>query len=357
MVSRPVRTFVQHAAFQNALHAGVAVLLLIGAVAFVQRTWDILQPLIVAIVLATALWPWISRIEDLRLGQGGWRVPRVAATTAVFVLTFGVAGLVIWVALAALLPEVDRGLAAFPVQTGPIREWLQPFRTGDVAGGASKIAGEVATQAAGGQTTDQSTPVNLVGLGVALFGGVLQLALVLIFTFFLLLEGERFACWILRLVPFERRQGAQELGVRIRNRISKWVLAQALYGGISGLIIGFTMSLLLIPSPWLYAIIGATLGIFPGLGPWVAMVPAFGVALGLSVWQATSVAVFGVAMYVLDSTTLSTRIYGGLLHLPMFIVLIALLIGAAMMGVWGAMIAAPVAAAIETIFENELDAG
>jgi predicted PurR-regulated permease PerM len=57
-------------------------------------------------------------------------------------------------------------------------------------------------------------------------------------------------------------------------------------------------------------------------------------------------------MYIIDSTALSTRIYGGLLHLPMFVVLLALLIGAALLGVWGAMIAAPVAAGVQTLLED-----
>lgn len=354
-----MRSFVQHPAFQNAFHGGAAILVLVAAVVAVQRAWDILQPLVVAAVLATALWPWIARIEHVQLGPNHWHIPRVVAAASVFLITFSAAAIIITVSLAELLPALDRGLAAFPEQTGGISAYLQPFRIGDVAAGAGKIAGDVASQATGVQvdTRDQSAPFNVPRLGVALFGGFLQLGLVLVFTFFLLLEGERFGCWMLNLVPFEQRAHTHDLGIRIRNRVSRWVLAQVLYGSISGVIIGVTMSLLQLPSPWMYAIIGATLGIFPGLGPWIAMVPAFGVALGLSAWQATAVAVFGMGMYVVDSTTLSSKIYGDMLHLPMFVVLIALLIGASLMGVWGAMIAAPVAAGIQSIVEDQLASG
>jgi predicted PurR-regulated permease PerM len=86
----------------------------------------------------------------------------------------------------------------------------------------------------------------------------------------------------------------------------------------------------------------------------VALLPAFGVALGLSGWQAVAVAAFGLAMYVVDSTTLSPKIYGELLQLPMFAVLLALLLGAALMGVWGAMIAAPVAAGLQSVLEDQI---
>jgi predicted PurR-regulated permease PerM len=190
---------------------------------------------------------------------------------------------------------------------------------------------------------------------LGLFGGFLQLGLVLVFTYFLLLEGGRFSNWVLRFLPPERRARARRLGLRVRDRISRWVLAQVIYGSLSGLVIWLAMAIFQLPSPWLYGMVGATLGIFPGLGPWIAMVPAFAVALGLSTWQATAVAGFGVAMYVLDSTSLSTKIYGELLGLPMFVVLIALLLGAALMGVWGAMIAAPVAAGIHSVLEDQMD--
>jgi predicted PurR-regulated permease PerM len=312
------------------------------------------------VVLATALWPWVSRVAAVRIGAHDWRLPRALAAALVYLVTFSVAGVVIWVALAALLPEIDHGLASYPDQTALLRNYLQPFRTGDLAAGASKLAGDVArqaTEAATGVQSDPAAPVNASALVLALFGGVMQVGLVLLFTFFLLLEGGHFSCWLLRLVRWEQQAHARRVGLRIRDRISNWVLAQAIYGSVSGLAIFLTLSLLQLPSPWLYGIIGATLGIFPGLGPWIAYLPAFAVALGLSVWQATAVLVLGVAMYVIDSTTLSTRIYGGLLHLPMFVVLLALLIGAALMGVWGAMIAAPVAAGIETLIEDLVASG
>jgi predicted PurR-regulated permease PerM len=354
-----VRSLIHDPAFQTALRGGTAVLVLVAGVLVLQRTWAIVEPLFVSAVVATALWPWVTRLEQLRLGPSGWRLPRFAATSLVFLVTFSTAGVVIWVALGALLPDIDRGLSAFPDQTGFLRDALQPFRGGDFAAGAGQLASDVARQATtpppAGQSASQAAPVNATALALALFGGVLQLALVLIFTLFWLMEGGRFACWLLTLVPLEQRAHAHRVGVRIRDRISRWVLAQVIYGSVSGAVIWLTTSVLQLPSPWLYGIIGATLGIFPGLGPWIAYVPAFLVALGLSVWQTTAVAALGVCMYVVDSTTLSTKIYGELLHLPMFVVLLALLLGAALMGVWGAVIAAPVAAGIQTILQDQLN--
>ena len=341
-------------AFHVALRASLAVLLVFAGALFVQRAWEIVQPLLVAIVLATALWPWVTSIAHARLGPCSWHVPRVFAAALVYVATFSLAGLAIWLALRAVLPELDRLLTAYPDQTAPIRAYLDPFRTGDLASGAGKLAQAVVNQAATGQpsASQASAPVNVPAFALATFGGVLQLGLVLVFTFFLLMEGDHCASWLIQWVPSGHQPRVSMLGLRIRDRISRWVLAQLLYGSISGAIIWIAMWALGLPDPWLYATIGATLGIFPGLGPWIAMVSAFVVTLGLSAWQAVAVAIFGTTIYIVDSTTLSTKIYGELLRLPMFAVLLALLVGGAVMGIWGALIAAPVAAGLETILED-----
>jgi hypothetical protein len=86
----------------------------------------------------------------------------------------------------------------------------------------------------------------------------------------------------------------------------------------------------------------------------VATVLAFFVALGLNPWKAAAVGAFGIAMYVADSTAISTKIYGEILRLPLFIVLLALFLGGALMGVWGALIATPVAAAIDLVIRDHL---
>ena len=349
-------------AFQAGWRASLAVLLVVGAVLLVQRAWDVVEPLIVAVVLATALWPWVSRISDAPIGPAAWRIPRLLATALVYIFTFAVAGMVLWLALQALLPEIDGVLATYPDQTAPLRDYLQPFRTG-LAGGAGQLASEVARQAGSGsgqapQTSfGEQAPINITALALGLLGGVLRLGLILVFTFFLLVDGERCARWLLDWLPANNRPELERLGASIRDRISRWVLAQLLYGSISGLIIWLAMSLIGLKTPWIYAIVGATLGIFPGLGPWVAMVPAFFVALGLSAWQALAVGAFGVGMYIVDSTTLSTKIYGELLRLPMFVVLLALLTGAALMGIWGALIAAPVAAGIQSVLDYRTGRG
>lgn len=346
-------------AFQNGLRAALGVLAVFALLLLIFKAWIIFEPLIVSIFLAAALWPSVSRISSVPLGSARWRPPRFVAAALIYVGTLASVGLMVWVLLAGILPQADRMLSAYPQQTGFIQQYLQPFRSGDLAAGAAKVAGDVAkeatgsTPAAGTQTPASPPPgVSIGALAVSLFGGVATLVLVLVFTFFLLLDGDKFAQWVLMTLPRDRRAELRMLGLEIRDRVSRWVRAQFTYAAVSGILMATGMFAFQIPSPWLYGVLSAVLALLPGLGPGFAAVPAFLVALEMSTWQAVAVLVFGLLVYALDGTVLVPRIYGGVMQLPMFVVLVATLLGADLMGIWGAMIASPVAVAIQIVLRT-----
>lgn len=345
-------------AFPMALRAGAAVLAVAAAAFFLYLAWPILRPLLVAIVLATTLWPWVTRITAWQLGPTGWRMPRVCAAALVYLTTFALVAFASWVMVRQALPRIDDLLASYPRQTTVLREYLEPFRQGDVATGARRVAEDVAAEATG--TSDRPKAASTAGdtrpapldpwaLASSFLGGIVTLGLVLIFTFFLLLDGDRYAQWAVMMLPRGQRLWARTIGLSIRDRLSQWVMAQIVYGLASGLIVGGAMWAIGLPTPWLYGLAGTALALFPGVGPALAAIPAFFVATGHSTWQAGVVIVFGVALWAIDAVVIAPRIYGTLLRLPMLVVLVAMLLGAVVMGVWGALIAPPVAAAVQAL--------
>jgi predicted PurR-regulated permease PerM len=343
-------------AFQGALRASLAVILVVGLLALAVAAWEVVEPLLVASVLATALWPWVSRISSAPLGPKRWRIPRIVATSLIYASALATSILFIWIMLTSLVPAVDRVLAAFPEQTAQARQFLEPFRAGDLATGAAKVAEDVAREATNGQAPGEGGaegPSFSVGtLAIALFGGLTNLVLVLLFTFFLLLEGDRLAHGLLLTLPKDRRIHFRALGLQIRDQVSRWVLAQVVYASVSGLIVGTATWLLQLPTPWIYGMLGVFFGLFPGLGPATATIPAFLVALDLSYWQTVGVAALAVVVYALDSAVLVPKIYGDFMRLPMLVVLVATLVGALLMGVWGAMLASPVAVAVQILLRD-----
>ncbi len=343
--------------FQTALRATMAVVL-VGAVIFlVYKAWGVIQPLIVAIFISTALWQWVTRIASVPIGPRRWRMPRFVAATLIYLFTSIAAALVIWTVVSQLLQGVEVLARAFPDQAKTLQDFVQSFETGNIAGAAGTLIEDLTGQDTGaagpeGQVADNGALRNAWAVAVGVLGGLANIGLTLVFTFFLLLEGNRASQWALMAFPRDRRLHFRALGERIRDRIGNWTLATFLYSSTGFIIVGAVMWALQVPSPWLYAIGGFALAAFPGIGPALTAIPAFFVVVGASSWQPIAVAVFGIVYFIVDGMVISPRIYGAVMRLPSFIVLVAVLTGGALMGVWGALIAPLVAVTAEAVLRD-----
>lgn len=340
-----MRASLASGSFGAGVRLGLGLLAVAAGAILVWRAWGVLQPLLIAAVLATALWPWVSRLASWR-AAGRWRLPRPLAVALIYVTTSLAAGALIWVTVASSLPILERITAEFPGPTAELRGYLDAFRSGDLGSGARRVVEEAASDGARQAEPDPLAPGSV---AVGLLGGLFTLGLVLIFTFFLLLEGDHFVGWAFQLLPRERRAEARGLALRIRDRMSNWILGWLVYGGVSGVVVTVAMVALGIPDPWLYGIGALVLALLPGLGPFLVTVPAFVVALGLASWQAPAVAAFGLAYYLADVAVLAPRLMGHSVRVPTFVALVALFVGIALMGLWGALIATPIAAAIHQV--------
>ena len=198
----------------------------------------------------------------------------------------------------------------------------------------------------------RTSPVDPGGLLLSLLGGILNTALVLIFAFFLLLEGNRFAQWGIVLVPGPSRPRMRALGLRIRDRASQWVLATVIYSSLAAAILTAGLFVIGLPNPWLFGILGAMMALIPGLGVGLVAIPAALVALSLSTWQVIAVVIFGLTLHVVDATVLAPKVFGNRLRLPTFVVFVAILLGSELLGLWGAIIALPLAAGIDLVLRD-----
>lgn len=109
------------------------------------------------------------------------------------------------------------------------------------------------------------------------------------------------------------------------------------------------LSVLGVPEALLLALVAALADAIPIAGILIATVPAALLALTVS-WQATAIVVGAYVGYQqVENYLLTARIYGEALHISSFVVLVAALVGAQLLGVAGALLALPVAAVLPVI--------
>jgi predicted PurR-regulated permease PerM len=192
----------------------------------------------------------------------------------------------------------------------------------------------------GGAAIDAIGRIALVGLGiVSMF----------VMGFYWLMEKTL----IRRLLLSNLDEGTGDRIARIwedvEGKVGGWLRGQLLLCLIIGGSAGIGYYLLDVRFWLLLAVLAGVMELIPILGPWIGGIPAVMVAL-LDSWEkAAIVAIFLILLQLAENAILVPRIMKGTIGLSPLTVFIAVLAGGAYMGVLGALLAIPFAAALQVI--------
>jgi predicted PurR-regulated permease PerM len=195
-----------------------------------------------------------------------------------------------------------------------------------------------------------------IGLLTGLGGGIIGVVTVLIISFYYLMEK----AWIRRLALFttspETRIRVSRTLDEVEEKVGGWLRGQltlCLIIGVTATIGYAVMGVNFWPLLGLWA--GIT-EIVPILGPWLGGVPAVIIALTQGWEKALLVVGFILLLQMTENAILVPRIMRGAVGLTPLTVFIAILVGTEFAGVAGALLAIPVAAAIQVLLSQYTEA-
>jgi predicted PurR-regulated permease PerM len=187
------------------------------------------------------------------------------------------------------------------------------------------------------------------GLGLVL--GIFNLALLPIFTFFLLRDWDRLIASVDALIPPRYRETARRIGHEVDTRLGGFVQGQITVA--LTLAVLYSIGLRLVGIDLAYLV-----GIMAGL---LFVVPYLGTVIGIVLSVALSILKFGFDGHLLgvaaafaipqafEGWFLTPRIMGDKVGLHPMVIMVALLVGGNLMGVWGMLVAIPVTATISVL--------
>ena len=149
-----------------------------------------------------------------------------------------------------------------------------------------------------------------------------------------------------RLAPASRRARTVLLGDEIIVKIGGYVLGMAILALIAGVASFAWMGLLGVPYPLLLAVLVALLNIVPVVGSVTAGVIASLAALTVSGPVALATVGFFVVYRVFEDYVLLPQIIGRTIKVPAVATVVAVVLGGAVLGVLGAVIAIPLVGVI-----------
>jgi putative permease len=306
---------------------------LFAVLVLVQVLSEITYPLALifgGVVIAQGLAPIVAWLTPT--------VPRGLAVVLVYLVIVGLAGTAAWYFVPVLILEIAAFAERLPRIEGTVVEELMewsPVGGDELAAVSADLFGQFMSM--------------LIGLpGIALAAAT-NLVLVLFLSLYWLIAQPALRGWFLGLIPSEHRDRARDVTAEVGSTVGGYVrgvlisavlVATLTYAGL--LVIG-------IPSALVLAAFAGIGELIPVLGPFIAAVPALLVALGSNDVNVFVVAAFYLVLQQIESNVVLPLVMRGQAQIPPLLSLVAFLIGAAVGGVVGALIAIPLFGALRVI--------
>ncbi|GAA5186403.1 AI-2E family transporter [Rugosimonospora acidiphila] len=187
---------------------------------------------------------------------------------------------------------------------------------------------------------------GLLGAGKVVLSATASTLTVLVLTVYLLADLPRIRRLIYRLIPASRRPRAILLGDEMFTRVGGFVLGNLLTSLIAGVGTFVWLVVFHVPYPVLLAIAVAFLDLVPVVGSTVGGILVSLIALTVSVPVAVATLAFYIVYRLAEDYLIVPKIIGRTVQVSATTTILAVLLGGAVLGFVGALIAIPVAAAI-----------
>lgn len=299
---------------------------------------------VIAAFLAVGLDPVVRFLQHRGLRRG----PAVAIVFVGVIAIFTGFGAIV---IPDMVDQATELIDSAPDQIDSLTRtpWINQMN--DEYGVIDNLSRQLRDRASSGDTVMQVFG-GVLGAGRAVLSGLASTFTVLILTLYFLASLNSIAEAGYQLVPRSRRARVRALGDEIIRRIGGYVAGQVAVATINGVCSFVMMSILGIPYAAVLAFLVGLVGLIPLVGATVGALVVVIVGLFQSVQVAIVVAVYYLVYQQVENYVIAPRIMARTVSVPGAVALIAAFGGGALLGVLGALIAIPIAAAILLIIQE-----
>lgn len=296
--------------------------------------------LLLSITVASAMAPLAEWAEKRR-------VPRMVTVLGIYAF---VALIYVLMAVSFFPTARDQAIALynhFPAYLAKVQDWYQSALS--QAGAPSKA---LAIDAAAMQSVSVQVLQRTASLSADVLSAVLHAVLVLFVAAYFVVEANNLWPALLKWLPENKRERAATLIKPLESRMGGYVRGQLTVAMAVGFFLGTGFALIGLDYAVLLGILAAILNLVPYVGSFAACALAIIVALNQSPMVAVGVLVIFFIEQWAESTFFVPMLLGKHVGLHPLMVLFAMLIGASLMGIVGALVAVPLTSAIVYMLEQ-----
>jgi len=297
---------------------------------------DIIVLLLLSITLAAALDSLVDFLSTKR-------IPRALSLFSVYFLVICMIFLVGYLVIPTVILQFEQ--LSSPEVIDLVHNRLGPLSRFHIG---EKILREVQTY------MDEATSISggVFQKTIGAFSGVMDIISVMVISFYLAAEHHGLQKVFYSIMPSNHHKRIARLIDKIQHKIGMWMIGQLMLSAIVFLLSFIGLYLLGIKFALVLAILAGFCELIPYIGPLIAAVPAIIFAFIQNPPTAIAVAVLYLLIQKTEGYVLVPKIMQRTVGVSPVFILLAILIGLKIAGVFGVFLAVPVVAAIATYIQE-----
>lgn len=287
---------------------------------------DILIWFIVALIISILFNPAINFLERLK-------IPRVLGVTFIYVVVFGILGLVIYGTTPLFISEIQQFSQLLPQYLGKISPLFQSFGLPvfeDIESFTQALSGDLDKIAA-----------SFADAIFAIFGGIISTVFILSMVIFISLEKTPVERGFRLLFPKKYENHFLNFWEKTQLKVSGWFLTRILACLFVGVLSYFAFLLFNTKYPFSLGLLAGVLNFIPVVGPIITGVLIFLIASLDSLLKGAFVLIVFTLIQQVENNILTPILSRKFIGISPILVLITLAVGGKLFGLLGAILAVP----------------
>jgi len=306
---------------------------------------DILAVLFISLILASALDPWVDWMQNKK-------IPRGVGIIAIYLFLFGILSLAILLIIPPITTQITELTTSYPQISEKLSSGfalLKQYSLGD-----NPLENFLKSK--------ESFPgfakaaENIISSAIDLFGGIFTFFLVLVVTFYMVVEEDSVKKVIWSIAPAKNQVYIMKLISRMQKKIGLWLRGQIILSLIIFTLTYIGLSILDVKYALILAMIAGLTEFIPYLGPMIAAIPAMFLAFtqGGVVFMGFVGALYYIIQLV-ENNIVVPKLMQKVVGLNPIITLAVLMIGFKLAGIVGMILSIPVATAVNVFLKDLFD--
>lgn len=303
--------------------------------------------LFVAIVIGTVIRPVVTWLYKRGL-------PRIAGVLVVYILLLALLVGFVLLLVPLLVEQGATIAAAVPGYYKSLREWMVNYPNTLIV----QLSGYLPPVLPGLTRVEQTGEEVMASAGQALgyitsaFQAIFITIVILTLSFYWTLDGPRIIHSLLLFVPTGQRESIRGLIADMETKVGHFLAGQGVLCLVIGILALVAYVVIGLPNALVLALVAGLLEAVPLVGPLLGAIPAAVIALSIAPSKLIWVIVATLIIQQVENSVLVPRIMRQAVGVNPFVSLLAIFAFSTLFGVAGALMAIPLAAMMQLLFER-----